>query len=316
MHERAAGRRRLWAAALAAAMLGGCVSAGTGPSATPGDQPTAAAPSASPSPSPTAQPTAGPPGPAFDPATWTLVWSDEFDGPAGSPPDPEHWLHDIGGGGWGNKERQFYTDYPENASLDGAGSLLIRILPGDGSFACHYGPCDYTSARLVTRGRFEVRYGHIEARIRVPGGYGTWPAFWMLGSDIGTAGWPGCGEIDVMEYVGRRPDEILGTLHGPGYSGSGGHSTRVDVGAPVADDFHVFAVDWRPGRITWSLDGVPYQTVTPADVAPYAWVFDQPFTLLLNVAVGGGLGGLVPPGSSFPDPMAVDYVRVYQEPAP
>jgi beta-glucanase (GH16 family) len=270
-------------------------------------------------PSPTAS---IPAGPTSDPATWPLTWSDEFDGPAGTPPDPTIWGYDLGDGsaignvGWGNNEREFYTDKPANVALDGKGNLLIKVEAGDGSQACYYGPCDYTSARLLTKGRYEIQYGRIEARIRVPGDVGLWPAFWMLGANIDAVSWPKSGEIDVMEFVGRRPTEILGTIHGPGYSGSSGISSSKDLGKPVSDDFHVFAVEWRPGRIAWFLDGVQYHEARPADVAPNAWVFDHPFFLLLNVAVGGNLGGPVAPGLTFAQPMAIDYVRVYQEKAP
>ncbi len=301
-----------------ALLLVGVVSGCAGPTASPGGSGASTAPASATAlatavPSPTATIAAGP---TSDPSTWPLAWSDEFDGPEGTRPDRTTWLYDLGGAGWGNNERQFYTDDPENASLDGNGNLLIAVRPGDGSLACHYGPCDYTSARLITRGRYEIQYGRVEARIRVPAGFGVWPALWMLGANAGEVSWPASGEIDVMEFVGRRPTEILGTIHGPGYSGSSGVTETVDLGKPVSDDFHVFAVEWRPGHVAWFLDGVQYHEVTPADVAPNAWVFDHPFYILLNVAVGGNLGGPVPPGLAFDQPMAVDYVRVYQENTP
>jgi beta-glucanase (GH16 family) len=138
----------------------------------------------------------------------------------------------------------------------------------------------------------------------------------MLGTNLGTVGWPTSGEIDIMEFVGRRPNEILGTIHGPGYSGSSGFTNGVELDGPVADDFHTFAIDWRPGQITWSLDGTPYHQASPADVAPNEWVFDHPFFLILNVAVGGNLGGPVAPDTTFPQTMTVDYVRLYQETVP
>jgi beta-glucanase (GH16 family) len=281
------------------------------PSPTPPPIPSPASPSPTPSPTRTV-----PAGPTSDPATWPLAWSDEFDGAAGSPPDAASWTYDIGGGGWGNNELQFYTDDPRNAALDGKGHLRLTVRESDGSLACHYGPCEYTSARLLTRGRHEPLYGRIEARIKVPAGFGLWPAFWMLGSDIDTVSWPASGEIDVMEFVGRRPNEILGTIHGPGYSGSSGITGFVDLDDPVSDSFHVFTMDWLPDRITWYLDGVQYHEATPADVAPNPWVFDHPFFLLLNVAVGGNLGGPVFPDTTFPASMAVDYVRIYQEATP
>lgn len=249
---------------------------------------------------------------------WSLAWEESFDGPAGTPPDPATWGYDLGDGsaagipGWGNGERQWYTDAPDNVALDGDGHLVITALVAEEGLDCHYGPCEYTSARILTRDRFEFQYGWLEARIQVPGGFGLWPAFWLLGSDIGAVGWPRSGEIDVMEHVGRRPTEILGTLHGPGYSGSSGISGRIDLGEPVSDDFHVVAVEWEPDRIAWYVDGVRYHEVSREGVAPADWVFDQPFFLLLNVAVGGTLGGPVYPDTDFPARMLVDHVRLYQ----
>lgn len=258
------------------------------------------------------------PTPTPDPSTWPLIWSDEFDGPAGAPPDAANWGYDLGDGsavgieGWGNRELEFYTDDPANAATDGNGNLLITVLPDDGSRACWYGPCKYTSARLLTRERFEVQYGRIEARIQVPDGWGLWPAFWMLGTDIETVGWPESGEIDIMEFIGRRPNTVLGTIHGPGYSGSSAFGAEIDLEDPVSADFHTFAIEWWPGHIAWFLDGVKYHEASPDDVAPNRWAFDHPFFMLLNVAVGGNLGGPTDPAMTFPQSMAVDYVRVYQ----
>lgn len=304
-------------------VMSGCGGTTGQPSRSESPGQTGTSPSVSPLPPATPTPAASTPaGPTSDAATWPLAWSDEFDGPAGSPPDASVWGYDLGDGsavglvGWGNDERQSYTDQPANVALDGKGNLLIKVGIADGSRACYYGPCDYTSARLLTKDRYEIQYGRIEARIRVPGGFGLWPAFWMLGANIDDVGWPESGEIDVMEFLGRRPTEILGTIHGPGYSGSSGLSGSRDLGKPVNDDFHVFAIEWRPGHIAWFLDGVQYHEATTADVAPNPWVFDQPFYLLVNVAVGGNLGGPVPPGLSFDQPMAIDYIRVYQEKTP
>ena len=251
-------------------------------------------------------------------AARTLAWSDEFNGPAGSAVDGTKWTLEVGNGsdGWGNRERQHYTGSTRNAALDGAGNLVItarRETPGKKS-RCWYGECRYTSARLKTQGRFEQTYGRFEARIRVPRGQGIWPAFWMLGANIQTAGWPACGEIDIMEHIGREPSNVYGTLHGPGYSGANG------VGAPsklasggFADAFHVFAVEWEPNRISWYVDGRLYQTRTPADLPPgSAWVFDRPFFMLLNLAVGGHWPGDPDATTVFPQKMYVDYVRVYR----
>jgi beta-glucanase (GH16 family) len=257
--------------------------------------------------------------PSTGPTTWTMVWSDEFDGPAGAPPDPDTWGYDLGDGssvgllGWGNRELEDYTADPANASTDGKGHLVLTVRRADGTRDCWYGPCEYTSARLLTKGLRTVQYGRIEARIKVPGAAGLWPAFWMLGDDIDQVGWPASGEIDVMEFVGRRPDEVLGTIHGPGYSGSSGISGAVDLGGPVAEDFHAFSIDWRPDGITWRLDGEVFHVAHPDAVAPNPWVFDHPFFVILNVAVGGNLGGPVAADAPLPQSMLVDYVRVYQE---
>jgi beta-glucanase (GH16 family) len=249
---------------------------------------------------------------------WVLAWSDEFDGPAGSSPDPATWAHDLGDGsttgliGWGNNERQWYSDDPSNVALDGDGHLAITAHQAEGDLDCYYGPCEYTSGRVLTKDRFEFQHGYLEARIQVPGGYGLWPAFWLLGANLDDVGWPASGEIDVMEFVGRRPNEVLGTLHGPGYSGSGGISGWIDLGMPVADAFRTVALEWEPDRLAWYLDGQRYHEVNREQVAPNEWVFEQPFFMLLNVAVGGNLGGPVFPDTAFPSRMLVDYVRLYQ----
>jgi beta-glucanase (GH16 family) len=242
-----------------------------------------------------------------------LVWRDEFNGRAGEPPAAATWSHELGDGsaqgnpGWGNNELQWYTDAVENAAQDGRGNLGITARrDSDGAAPT------YSSARLVTKGKLELEQGRIEARIRVPRGSGLWPAFWALGTSIDSVGWPASGEIDVMEHVGRQPRRVYGAVHGPGYSGSAGIAHTVDLADDVAARFHVFAVDWKPCEIVWSIDGEEYHRVTPEDVAPNAWVFDQPFYLLLNVAVGGDLGGDVGDDTVFPQSMLVDYVRVFE----
>ena len=255
--------------------------------------------------------------PAPQPATWTLVWSDEFDGAAGAPVDGTKWVADTGGGGWGNREREYYTPGIENAALDGAGHLVItaRAERADAPRQCWYGVCRYTSARMETRGRFEATYGRFEARIRIPRGQGLWPAFWMLGSNIGEVGWPASGEIDVMENIGREPGIVHGTMHGPGYSGGGGIGGSYALAtAAFADDYHVFAVEWTPGQVRWLVDDREYRRATLADLpAGGTWVVDRPFFLLLNVAVGGAWPGDPDSTTVFPQQMLVDYVRVYQQ---
>ena len=249
--------------------------------------------------------------------TWTLVWSDEFKGARGAGVDASKWTAETGGGGWGNRELQFYTGRTKNAFTDGAGSLVIRAvretLPRRSK--CWYGLCRYTSARLVTKDKFAQAYGRFEARLKVPAGQGLWPAFWMLGADIGAAGWPACGEIDIMENIGREPSTVHGTLHGPGYSGAGavGAGYTLPSGRRFAADFHTFAVEWEPGVVRWYVDGRLYQTRTPADLpAGSRWVFDHPFFLILNVAVGGAWPGSPDASTVFPQTMQVDYVRVYR----
>jgi beta-glucanase (GH16 family) len=254
------------------------------------------------------------------PANPKLVWSDEFNTAAGAAPNAAVWGRDVGDGtingipGWGNSELQYYTAGTTNVATDGKGHLRITAREADGSLMCYYGPCEYTSARLLTKERFEVAYGRLEARIKVPRGSGLWPAFWMLGTDLDRAGWPTAGEIDVMEHVGREPNEVFGTLHGPGYSGGQSYGQTYDLGKPVADAFHVFAIEWQPDHIAWFIDGFQYFEASPADAELQGkqWVFNQPFFLLLNVAVGGNFGGPVGPETEFPQNLLVDYVRLYQ----
>jgi len=254
---------------------------------------------------------------ASNPAVWSLVWSDEFDGPSGSAVDSAKWSFDIGGGGWGNNELESYTNRTANAELQG-GSLVIRALK-----ETYTGPDNitrnYTSARLLTRNKFTQSYGRFEARLKIPYGQGLWPAFWMLGADLDTAGWPTCGEIDIMENIGSEPSIVHGTLHGPGYSGANGVTASDALPTPqrFSDDYHTFAVEWEPNVIRFYVDGLLYKTRTPADLpAGKAWVFNHPFFLILNVAVGGGFPGNPDATTVFPQLMKVDYVRVYQRTTP
>lgn len=233
-----------------------------------------------------------------------LTWSDEFDGPAGSAPNGANWNFETGGGGWGNNELQTYTDSRDNSALDGNGNLVITARQSGSG---------YTSARLTTKGKVQPKFGRLEARIQIPRGQGIWPAFWMLGGQFPSTPWPNSGEIDIMENVGYEPHLVHGTLHGPGYSGANGITGQYmhPQGWSFADTFHTFAVDWRPGSITWSVDGVAYQTFTPANTGANPWVFDQPFFFILNVAVGGNWPGNPDGTTQFPQSMVVDYVRVY-----
>lgn len=239
---------------------------------------------------------------------WKLVWSDEFDGPKGSKLDASRWVYETGGGGWGNNQLEFDTDRAENASLDGAGELAIVAIKES------YMGRTYSSVRLKTQGKFEHLYGRYEIRMRLPFGQGIWPAFWMMGVDPNNVGWPARGEIDVMENIGREPDTIHGTLHGPGYSAGNsiGAPSKLAKGQRFADDYHVFAIEWEKDAIRWYVDGKLYQTRTPSDLPKGAkWVYDHPFFLLLNLAVGGQWPGNPDATTTFPQTMKVDYVRVY-----
>jgi len=254
------------------------------------------------------------------PSDWKLVWSDEFNSRAGTAPNSNIWGREVGDGtvngipGWGNSELEYYTSGTNNVSTDGLGNLQITAKKADGSLMCYYGPCEYTSARLLTKNRFEVAYGRVEARIKVPEGAGLWPAFWMLGTNIDQVNWPQTGEIDIMEFVGRVPNQVFGTLHGPGYSGGQSYGNIYDLGKPVSDDYHVFAVEWQPDKIVWYIDGIQYFAATPNDpfMQGKQWVFNHPFFILMNVALGGNFGGAVGADTTFPQTMSVDYVRLFQ----
>jgi beta-glucanase (GH16 family) len=241
------------------------------------------------------------------------LWSDEFDQAIGSPPDTSRWVYDLGATGWGNNELQTYTEATENAAIaadpqatDGK-ALVIKALkrPQGG----------YTSARLKTQGKFSTLYGRIEGRLKTTNGQGIWPAFWMLGENIETVGWPSSGEIDILEVVGANPNKVHGTLHGPGYSGAKGPTATITLPTGTLDkDYHVYAIDWAPNKIVWSFDGRVYHAQTPKTLPPGAkWVFnDAPFFLLLNLAVGGNWPGNPDDTTPFPQIFSIDYIRVYR----
>jgi len=234
---------------------------------------------------------------------WTLVWHDEFDGPE---INVDYWTHEVGGHGWGNGENQYYTDSPDNLFIED-GLLVIQALEQN------YLGKPFTSARLTTQGKLTQAYGRIEARIQIPTGKGIWPAFWMLGDDYDTLGWPRSGEIDIMENIGSEPWVVHGTLHGPGYSGGSGvgASYRFPDRRPFHADFYVYAVEWEPAEIRWYVDDVLYNSITPDDL-PGEWVYDHPFFMILNVAVGGRWPGYPDQNTEFPQRMLVDYVRIYE----
>ncbi len=252
----------------------------------------------------------GPPG-------WTLAWSDEFNGADGSPVDATKWTALVGGDGWGNQEREYYTAGPGNARQEGGNLVITATSEGAAAHTCWYGACQFTSARLQTKAKLEQAYGRFEARIQIPRGQGIWPAFWMLGGNIESAPWPSCGEIDIMENIGKEPGVVHGSLHGPGYSGGSPLTDKYTLpgGASLADQFHVFAVEWEKDVIRFYLDETLYETKTAADVpAGKTWVYDHPFFMLLNLAVGGQWPGDPDGTTLFPQSMKVDYVRVYQRP--
>jgi beta-glucanase (GH16 family) len=233
---------------------------------------------------------------------WKLVWSDEFDGTKASAPDSKKWTYDLGASGWGNNELEKYTNSRENSFLDGAGHLVIRAIKTNDT---------YTSARLKTQGLYSVAYGRIAARLKLPKGQGIWPAFWMLGDDVKIAGWPKCGEIDVMEFIGKTPETVYFTLHGPGYSGDKGISKSVALAD--RDGFHVYGIEWAPESLTFLLDDQPVRTVTTKDLpAGTKWVYDHPHFLLLDLAVGGGWPGNPDATTVFPQDYVIDWVRVWQ----
>ena len=259
------------------------------------------------------------PAPAPAPTNrWTLVWSDEFNDPAGTVPSKANWNYDLGNAennGWGNHEFQYYTSNARNAQTDGAGMLVITAEKASNPGPCWNGkPCDYTSARIHTQNKVSFTYGKVEARMKLPAGQGIWPAFWSLGADIATAPWPASGEIDFMEFIGKTPNATYGTLHGPGYSGAQGIGKSLDFGKPVADDFHTYTVVKRPNEIIWYVDGKEYHRLTPASLpAGGTWVFEKPFFVILNLAVGGDWPGAPDATTPLPAQMKVDWVRIYKE---
>jgi beta-glucanase (GH16 family) len=240
-------------------------------------------------------------------AGWSLAWADEFAQADGTSPDTNKWVFDLGAGGWGNGELQHYTARTNNARIEND-QLVIEAR------AEAFGTSKHTSARLKTQGKWAWTYGRMEARIKIPRTQGIWPAFWMLGTNISSARWPHCGEIDILENIGSEPAKIHGTVHGPGYSGGSGITStyKLPTKGAFADDFHVYAVEWTTNQIKWFVDGHQYFSLTPARLpAGTKWVFDQPQFLLLNVAVGGQWPGYPNDTTVLPQRMLVDYVRVF-----
>ena len=239
-----------------------------------------------------------------------LVMQEEFE--VDGPIDSSLWSYDIGNGegtqsgiGWGNNELQYYTDRSENITVQN-GVLIITAKKED------FKGSSYTSARILTKGKFDQKYGRFEARMRLPYGTGMWPAFWLLGKNIDDVQWPNCGEIDIMEYRGQQPSITHGTLHGPGYSGGQAISKSYDLINDRFDTgFHVFGIEWGPKYINFYVDDVLYNQIKPEDV-PGEWVFDQPFYIVLNLAVGGSFVGSPSNETAFPQNLLIDYVRGYK----
>lgn len=243
-----------------------------------------------------------------------LLWSQEFNESAGTPPNPKFFKYDLGGGGWGNKEMQWYNE--ESVQTNGQGQLVIAAtkIPatqdGDLPYNC-FGDCEYFSGRINTQGKLRFKYGRLEARIQMPAGNGVWPAFWLLGSNIVAKSWPTSGEIDVVELRGREPNRNIATAHGPGYSGANGKTGVITSPSSLAAGFHNYAIDWAANKITWSLDGKVFHTVTPSTVKPNSYVFNQDFFMILNVAMGGDFDGGLLDTSIEKAEMKVDYIRYY-----
>lgn len=229
--------------------------------------------------------------------TLSLIWSDEFDTPGA--PDPARWGYDIGAGGWGNNELQYYTNRLENASVsNGTLKIVLKAESFSGS--------SYTSARILSKGKFSFKYGKVEARAKLPAGGGTWPAIWMLGDNFNTVGWPACGEIDIMEHVGNQLNKIFGTLHHPGHSGGNADGGFTMI-SNATTEFHRYGMEWTPASIKFSVDDVVYFTFPNNSSLP----FNQPFFFIMNIAMGGNFGGAVDPAFTS-GTMEIDYIRVYQ----
>jgi len=250
--------------------------------------------------------------------SWIQVWSDEFGGPLGGGVDTMKWRVDRGDGcasgncGWGNNEKEYYSDAPENISLSGQGQLRIVGRIAAAGVTCYYGPCRYTSAKITTQHKEYFAPGRIAARIKLPAGQGLWPAFWLLGKSFPP--WPDCGELDVMENKGSAPTTTSSSVHGPGYFGNTPIThVRAFARGSAADAFHTYAVEWDSLGIRFFIDDTVHYAVTRSDVEAHGkWVFDQPFFVILNLAVGGNFDGDPRSDAVLPATMLVDYVRVYR----
>jgi beta-glucanase (GH16 family) len=249
------------------------------------------------------------------PAQWTLVWSDEFDGAAGTGIDDTKWTHDIGDGcaagicGWGNQEKEYYTNASENIALTGSGQLAITARTAPAGLTCYYGSCKYTSAKIHTRGKMNAAPGRVEARVKLPAGQGLWPAFWMLGSGFPATPWPQCGELDIMEFKGSQPAMMSSAIHGPGYSGN---TPFAHAQSMASLEYHVFSIIWDANNVQFFVDNAVHYTVSRSELETRgASVLGNSYFVILNLAVGGHFDGDPASDAIFPATMLVDYVRVY-----
>jgi beta-glucanase (GH16 family) len=244
---------------------------------------------------------------------WSLVWSDEF--ATNGAPDPAKWDYEVGF--VRNKESQFYTrDRRENARVEN-GHLVLEARKETMTID-HHGkptPVHYTSASLVTQGRASWTYGRIEVKAQLPSGRGTWPAIWTLGDNIGSVGWPACGEIDIMEFVGHAPDLVHFNVHTKGFNHSKGNGRGSKLKLPGASSgFHIYTLDWSPEKLQFHVDNKPTFSCANDHTGPDSWPFDAPQYLILNLAIGGAWGGQMGIDDNlFPHRFLIDYVRVYQK---
>ena len=232
----------------------------------------------------------------------SLVWSDEFNETS---IDLQNWTYDLGASGWGNQELQNYTSNDENSYVSNGNLFIVAKEEG----------IHYTAARMKSIGLQEFQYGRIDVRAILPFGQGIWPAIWMLGANFPNSGWPSCGEIDIMELLGSSPSTVHGTIHfGADWTQHNyvGQGTSLPSGETFADEFHVFSIDWNEDGITWFIDDQPFYSVTSTVTGGQPYPFDNPFFFILNVAVGGQWPGYPDATTTFPQFMAVDYVRVFQ----
>ena len=250
---------------------------------------------------------------------WILVWRDEFDGPVGRGVDTASWQIDSTDGcvhgncGWGNNEKEYYSGATENLALDGRGHLMIVARRAREGLSCSYGPCRYTSGKITTRGKVDAKPGRVAARIKLPAGQGLWPAFWLLGADDPPLPWPDCGELDIMENHGSNLQSTSSAIHGPGYFGNTPFVHATSGHGSFAENFHTFAVEWDSLRVRFFVDDSLHYTVERHEIERYGrYVFDKPFFIILNLAVGGTFDGDPTSDAVFPAAMLVDYVRVYR----